>query len=194
MGPGLIHANSIVNDRPWPDRDSPVDVLSGKPVVKPKTKHVFGEYCIYKVHSAQKSGKWQPNSEMGIWLGHNQDVHGGHSVAPVEWNKASQCWDIGSTVVATTVRVYDNAFPLRMGPTDGEHSEQDFDNFVDQTFEPLLQGDGIPKQDVTEVESDSDCGGDACQQYEVERITGRNVAKGVTSYKVKRKGYSNRHN
>ena len=192
-GPGLVHANSIVNDRPWPNRDSPTDVLSGKPAVKPRPKHVFGEYCIYKVRSAQKTGKWQPNNEMSIWLGHSEDVHGGHRVAPVEWNEANQCWDIRSTVVATTVRVYDNVFPLRMGPTDGRHIEQDFDSFVDQTFEPLLQGDGILKQVVADVESDSGYNSEGDQQYEVEKITDRKVVKGEFSYTVKWKGYINRH-
>ena len=43
--------------------------------MKAKSEHVFGEYVIYKVSSEQKSGKWQPNSEMGIWLGHSKSVH-----------------------------------------------------------------------------------------------------------------------
>ena len=192
--PGLVHANSIVNARPWPNRDSPTDVMSGKPAVKPRPKHVVGEYYIYKVHSAQKTGRWQLNSEMGIWLGHSKDVHGGHRVAPIEWHEANTCWDIRSTVVATTIRVYDNVFPLRMGPTDGRHIEQDFDSFVDQTFEPLLQGDGIPKQAVGDVGSDSGYSSEGDQQYEVEKITDRKVATGELSYKVKWKGYNNRHN
>ena len=73
-GPGLVHANETVNERPWPNRDSPVESLSGKPVMKAKSEHVFGEYVIYKVSSEQKSGKWQPNSENGIWVGFSSDA------------------------------------------------------------------------------------------------------------------------
>jgi hypothetical protein len=119
-GPGLVHANEVVNARPWPDRDAPVVALSGDVVVKPRSEHVFGEYCIYRVSKEQKSGKWQPNAEMGIWSGHSKDVVGGHIVAPIKWNKSSQVWDIGSTVVAHTIRVWDNVFALRMGPKGGE--------------------------------------------------------------------------
>ena len=69
-----MHANDIVNERPWPGRDSPNEALSRTPAVKPRTQHVFGEYCVYKISTEQKGGKWQPNGEMGIWLGHSKSV------------------------------------------------------------------------------------------------------------------------
>ena len=93
-GPGLVHANEVINSRPWPNRDSPSDMLSSKIVSKPRGNHIFGEYCLYKISTEQKSGKWQPNSEMGIWLGHSSSVHAGHSVAPIEWSDSNQCWNI----------------------------------------------------------------------------------------------------
>ena len=91
-GPGLVHANDIVNERPWPSRDSPVESLSGRPAAKPRSSHIFGEYVVYKVSSEQKSGKWQPNSEMGIWLGHSKSVHKGHIISPIRWNAENECW------------------------------------------------------------------------------------------------------
>ena len=75
-------------------------------------------------------------------------MHAGHSVAPIEWSESNQCWDIGQTVIATTVKVYDNVFPLRMGPDKGGYKEQDFDKFVDHTFEPLLMLQGSSSDGV----------------------------------------------
>ena len=220
-GPGLIHANEIVNERPWPNRDSPVESLSGKPVMKAKSGHVFGEYVIYKVSNDQKSGKWQPNSEMGIWLGHSKNVYKGHIVGPIGWNADNKCWDIGESVVATTVKVYDNIFPLRMVPNSGadkfEFSELEFDKFVEHTFEPLLTdnnvlgselaakevqtgevltGDDLVKSKMTAEESEVDSSYDSSdsQMYEVEKVVAKKVVSGVVSYKVKWKGYSNKHN
>jgi hypothetical protein len=57
-GPGLVHANDIINRRPWPGRDSPIDALtrsSGAP--SKQSKYVFGEYCIFKISKEQKGGK-----------------------------------------------------------------------------------------------------------------------------------------
>ena len=143
-GPGLVHANDIVNDRPWPDRDSPSAALSGKPSVRTRLEAVFGEYCLYKIAKEQKSGKWQPNAEMGIWLGYSSDVVNGHRIAPIKWNKDSQCWDIGAVVTASTVRLYPDVFPLRMGPDRADElGSAGFETFVECVFEPLLVGGGL---------------------------------------------------
>ena len=109
-GPGLVHANYIVNNRPWPDRESPVVKLSRNQdgSSMKKIKHIFGEYCLFKVSKEQKAGKWQPESEMGIYLGPSSHSHNSHDVAPIKWNSGSQCWDIGASVTAVTIKVYDH--------------------------------------------------------------------------------------
>ena len=128
-GPGLIHANDIVSCRLWLDRDSPSAALSGNTT---RLAAVFGEYCIYKIAKEQKSGKWQPNAEMGIWLGYSGDVINGHRIAPIKWNKSSQCWDIGAVVIATTIKLYPVVFPLRMGPSDVDKlGSAGFERFVE---------------------------------------------------------------
>ena len=65
---------------PWPDRESSVSYLAGEHILPPKDRHVFGAYCLYFVDPDQRSGKWQPTSEMGIWVGLNPDVKGGHLI------------------------------------------------------------------------------------------------------------------
>ena len=56
-GPGLRHANWLINNRPWSDRAAPVERLSGQLVARHPDMHVFGAYVLYKIPSASKSGK-----------------------------------------------------------------------------------------------------------------------------------------
>ena len=44
---------------------------------------------------------------------------------------------VGATFECVTVKVYDNAYPLKMGPPNGEFGSQDFNNFVDSLMEPM---------------------------------------------------------
>lgn len=148
-------------------------------------------------------------------------MHKGHIIGPIEWNAENECWDIGESVVATTVKVYDIIFPLRLVPKPGadkfKFSELEFDNFVDHTFEPLLtsnrdmlesgvrakevQIDSTKASSVTgskvtakETMADSNCDSSDSQEYEVERVVAKRTVSGIVSYKVKWKGYSNKHN
>ena len=84
---------------------------------------------------------------MGIWLCHSKIAHMGHMVGPVGWNANNKCWDMGESVVATIVKVYDNISPVRMVPHPGadkfEFSELEFDMFVKHTFKPLLTDNNV---------------------------------------------------
>jgi len=71
-GRGLCYANDV--SMPWPDRESPNSFLAGQDVPPPADRHVFGAYCLFYVDPEQRSGKWQPASEMGIWLGLSKRV------------------------------------------------------------------------------------------------------------------------
>ena len=74
--------------------------------------HVFGEYCVYRVPDKVKSGKWQPNAEMAIWVGVSKEAVNSHEVVPIKWNPKRQCWGLGQLTVATAVGVYDAVYPL----------------------------------------------------------------------------------
>jgi hypothetical protein len=137
-------------------------------------------------------------------------VRGGARVVPIEWDSEQQAWILHEVVTATTVRVYDRVYPLRMGPKEGKYGSQEFDNFIDKVFHPLIEtelepkvtdsGDsnsngGKPDSDNegqnAEEESDGTGQPDHC---EVERIVNRREKNGVTQYKVKWQGYNNRYN
>ena len=159
-GVGLRHANWLVNRRPWPDRESPVSTLTGQQQGRHKLMHVFGEYCIYRIPDKVKSGKWQPNSEMGIWVGVSKDAVSAHEVVPIRWSVKLNGWELGPLTIATTVKVYDGVFPLKMGPgTKGSTSK--FDTFVEQAFEPLLEAT---------VEVEDKVGAPTLEEYEVEKV------------------------
>ena len=174
----------------WPDRESPIVALSGDGSKDRMNKHVFGEYCLYRVSKEQKSGKWQPESEMGIWLGHSAHSHGSHDVAPIAWNAGQQCFNLGHAVTAVTVKVYDGVFPLRRGPPQGKYGSQKFEDFIDMVFEPLIQ--------TSQVESDNEYSDEGSNDYEpvyeVETTVDSKLVQGARHYKIKRVGYNNRYN
>ena len=102
----------------------------------PDRRHSFGAYCLYRV-PREKRRKFEPPSRMGVWVGLSKNTRGGHTVVPIQWCALEQCFRLGATVECVTVKVYDNVYPLRMEPPDGEFGSQDFNDFVDSLMEPL---------------------------------------------------------
>jgi hypothetical protein len=76
----------------WPDRESPIARLTGLPVPIDKHNHVFGAYCLFHVPKENRAGAFHPPSEMGIWVGNDPHVKGGHWVVPIHWDVEQQCW------------------------------------------------------------------------------------------------------
>ena len=145
-----------------------------------------------------RTGKWQPNSEKGIWVGISSDVSHGHLVVPIAWDTVTLTWTLYPTVTATTVIVYDSIFRLRMGPSASPTPSVDFDSFTESVFEPYLLEDvelqseqltaplaPVPSTSVSEVEG---------EHHEVERIKKRRVRFGQVQYLVKWVGFNNRFN
>ena len=64
-------------------------------------------------------------------------VKGGHLIVPIQWCALEQCFRLGATVECITVKVYDNVYPLRMEPPNGEFGSQKFNDFVDSLMEPM---------------------------------------------------------
>ena len=97
----------MLNRVKWPDREAPIARLRGESVPADKYAHVFGAYCLYHIPKENRGGAFQPTSEMGVWVGSDPSVVGGHWVVPIAWDVEQQCWVLGEKVTATTVRVYD---------------------------------------------------------------------------------------
>ena len=125
----LVYCNRLLNVNQWPDRDSPIARLTGMPVPRDKHNHVFGCYCLYHVPRENRTGAFQPPAEMGVWVGSDPHVRGGHWVVPIHWDVEQQAWVLGEVVTATTVRVYERVKPLRMQPKKGQYGSQEFDTF-----------------------------------------------------------------
>ena len=204
---GLKYCNRIANRRQWSDRDSPVSRLTGLPVPRDKHAHSFAAYCLFHIPKPNRDGAFRPTSEMGIWVGLDQHVEGGHWVCPIQWDSDSDCWLVGDVVTATTVRVYDTVFPLRLKVPAGADSS-DFDSFVNRVFHPLLSepepvvepaaepvvepehrlGSELGPEPESEYSSGSDT------ECEVECIVNTRMHEGRKQYKVKWLGYDNRYN
>jgi hypothetical protein len=58
-------------------------------------------------------------------------------IVPIVWCAIEQRFRLCSTVESTSVKVYDNVFPLRMEPPNGEFGSQKFEEIVDSLLEPM---------------------------------------------------------
>jgi hypothetical protein len=207
----MVYCNRTINTRKWSDRESPIARLTGMAVPRDRHWHPFGVYCLFHIPKENRGGDFRPPSEMGIWVGIDPNVRGGARVVPIEWDSEQQAWILHEVVTATTVRVYETVYPLRMGPKKGKYGSQEFDSFVDKVFHPLIQSELEEESVETEEESEGmveaeEGAGEGTEsagegegtgdpdQYEVEGIVNKREKGGVTQYKVKWKGYNNRHN
>ena len=181
-------------------------------LLAPENRHVFGAYCLYYIDKEQRSGKWQPAAEMGIWVGLSPNSKGGHLICPIQWNASDQVWLIGKTITSRTVKVFDNKFPLRMSPKSKIVSPENFHTFVDKVFNPLFSADALdsksdasskPASDpkpkvVPKVKSKGHSAPKAQlvdpEEYEVESLKKVRMCKGRTQYLVKWVGLSNQSN
>ena len=184
----------------WPDRDSPIARLTGMPVPRDKHNYVFGCYCLYHIPKENRTGAFQPPAEMGVWVGSDPHVRGGHWVVPIHWDVEQQAWVLGEVVTATTVRVYERVKPLRMQPRKGQYGSQEFDTFVDKVFNPMLIAADSevqqPEGAEAEVQQSEGAGeglghpekeGESSQpEYtEVESVLNKRVKGGVVQYRIK---------
>ena len=96
-GPGLTQASKIINSGAWSDRVSPDSAVAQKTVPMHPDRHPFGSYCLFKIPKELRTGKWQPSSEKGIWVGNSGDVNHGHLVVPIEWDSAACTWTLYPT-------------------------------------------------------------------------------------------------
>ena len=135
-GRALVHASNVIDWTPFADRISPLSALAGVFVEPPERRHSFGAYCLYRV-PREKRRKFEPPSRMGIWVGLSRKTRNGHLIVPIQWSALEQSFRLGPTVECVTVKVYDNVYPLRMEPPNGEFGSQKFNDFVDSLMEPL---------------------------------------------------------
>ena len=189
-GRALVHASDVVDWTPFGDRVSPLSKLAGHAVEPPAGRHPFGAYCLYRV-PREKRKKFEPPARMGVWVGISKRTRHGHLIVPIVWCAGEQRFRLGSTVDVNTVKVYDNVFPLRMEPPNGEFGSQDFNDFVDSLMEPLFNKHLVPDMLGVGTASDVDVGSDECS---VEVVKKKRVKHGVVQYLVKWIGYNNRHN
>ena len=137
-GPGLTQASKMINSGAWSDRVSPDSAVAQTTVPMHPDRQPLGRYCLFKIPKELRTGKWQPSSEKGIWVGNSGDANHGNLVVPIEWDSAACTWTLYSTVTATSTFVYDTIFPLRMGPSASSTASVGFDTFVERVFEPFL--------------------------------------------------------
>ena len=217
---GLKYSNYIINTTPWADDSpSPISRLSGFPNRRSKNMHVFGAYCLFHVPKELRDGKFRPPSEMGIWVGLDPNCTNGHFVVPIEWQHSTQSWVLHEVVTATTVKVYEEVFPLRKAPPPGTIGTVKFDEFVDDFVNPLYESSqkesviekpqqvvpekaspekGAPQYKNPNKQKGPKPKSTPEKEYELEEILDTRIkkvkGKGVKQYLVKWKGYKKSEN
>ena len=129
---------------------------------------------------------------MGIWIGLSKLTKGGPLIVPVQWCALEQSFRLGATVECITGKVYDNVYPLRMEPPNGELGSQKFNDFVDSLMNPILSKH--PLTDAVANAGKPVLNDIADDEYIVEVIKKSRVKHCVVQYLVKWAGYNNKHN
>ena len=148
-GPGIKHANKMVNQNPWSDGISPYSRRVGKDYEWQQTDHVFGAHCLYWTKKEHRESKWQSPGTQAIWVGKSDTTPGAHLVIPYLKDVGSDRYVLGPTVTAPAVDVDDTRFPLlNMGPvSEGSESHlEDFEKFI-KDFECQFYATTITEED-----------------------------------------------
>ena len=190
-GRALVHASVVIDWTPFSDRIGPLFVLAGRHIDPPDGGHSFDAYCLYRV-LREKRKKFEPPSRMGIWTGLSKLTKGGHLIVPIQWCALEQSFRLGATVEYTTIKVYDNVYPLRMEPPDCEFGSQKFNDLVDSLMNPILNKH--PLTDAVTNAGKPVLNDSADDEYTVEVIKKSRVKHGVMQYHVKWTAYNNKHN
>ena len=75
---------------------------------------------------------------LSLPLGLSKPTKGGHLIVLIQCRALEQSFRLGATLECITVKVYDNVYPLRMEPPNGEFGSQKFNDFVDSLMSPIL--------------------------------------------------------
>ena len=112
-GPGIKHANNMVNYAPWSDGVSPYEKRSGRKYQFGKDDHIFGAKCLYWVKKEHRDSKFANPGAEAIWVGRSSRTPGSHIVVPYKWDGGSQRYILGETLEVPSVDVNNSHFPLR---------------------------------------------------------------------------------
>ena len=156
-GPVLKRAAYCINRCDRGSVESAYKKAWGESFVWTSDEHAFASRCLYRTHSHERD-KMEALSEVGLWVGRNIDSNQ-HLVIPLEaYDSIADEYVLGKVLSVSTVRVFDDQFPLRCIPT-GDSDLVKFNDFVDR-FDPLYQH--------APIEGDGDLEG----EYQVKSIIG----------------------
>ena len=116
-------------------------------------------------------------------MGRSMETPDAHLVVPIEWDGSSNRYVLGKTVTASRLEVYDDKFPLRMGPNSKDDTT-DFDSFMESFHHQMYSN----TKDLSEYQTDD--GRDP--ELEVEEIVAHKGKGTKLRYLVKWKGYDDK--
>ena len=94
------------------------------------SEHVFGAKCVFLLH-AHEHEKFESRGRLGVWVGRNLKSNQ-HLVIPIAWDCTERVWMLDKVRSVSTVKVFDNVFPLRAVPLGRVVDWESFNNFVDR--------------------------------------------------------------
>ena len=166
---------------------SPYEALTGKPWIRvDQHDHPFGALALYHTPKETRRNNLEPPARIGIWAGADTGVVEGHQVVPISYDYEAQRWVLHPVITATTARIYDKVFPLRLGSPSKDETK--LSAFMER-FQPWLDTPEIPDAVV-----DAGDVADGSGVYEVEAIVDMRTRKRQKEYLIKWKGYSGEAN
>lgn len=178
---------------------SPYEELTGKEYMWGSDDLIFGCYVLSFVAKPTRDNKTSPVADRAIWVGRCDSVSGGHWVVPIVWDATNGRWDLKEPIVATTVKVKIDVFPLKLVAPE-KVKWAGFESFMDKFDPPQspmcsapmpkatkhIVSKKIVKEPVVQKEPTKD---DASGVFEVEAIVGEKVTVKGVKYMVKWKGH-----
>lgn len=115
----VLHSNALINNtlRAIPgqaERFTPheLEVPGGERADLSKWPP-WGCQVFYFIPKVKHDDKLDPVAAPAIFVGFDSSTVGGHQVVPYTFDEQSGSWELSKTFVATTIRVFENVFPLR---------------------------------------------------------------------------------
>jgi hypothetical protein len=185
-GPALARANFLINRVPWTTGTDPYKALNGGTYQRDSRDHIFGCLVAPLIPKEIRANSLAPVAKIGVYLGSSEKTPGAIILATITFDYEHMRWVLHAPEEATSYKAFDSIFPLRLLPTAGGRT-------LDQFIEGV-----IPWQKQSQVPEGITVTGDnigaSSGVYKVRKILDREKRKGGYHYLVGWAGYGAEEN
>ena len=185
-GPALERANFLINRVPWTTGTDPYKALSGGTYQRDSRDHIFGCLIAPLIPKEIRANSLAPVAKIGVYLGSSEKTPGAIILAQITFDYEHMRWVLHAPEEATSYKAFDSIFPLRLLPTAGGRT---LDQFMEGVI-PWHKQSPIPEG----ITVTGDNIGASSGVYKVRKILDREKRKGGYHYLVGWAGYGAEEN